>query len=77
MYYEGDPITGQNYMEARRLFDKAARSGNKYACYYLGLMYYYGQGGPKDENEARKWLEKSESLGNKEAGQKLESLELR
>lgn len=77
MYYEGDPITGQNYVEARRLFDKAARSGNKYACYYLGLMYYYGQGGPKDENEARKWLEKSESLGNKEAGQKLESLELR
>lgn len=77
MYYEGDPITGQNYVEARKLLDKAARSGNKFACYYLGLMYYYGQGGSKDENEAKKWLEKSASLGYKDAEQKLESLKLK
>lgn len=77
MYYEGDPLTGQNYVEARKLLDKAARSGNKFACYYLGLMYYYGQGGSKDENEAKKWLEKSASLGYKDAEQKLESLKLK
>ena len=38
---------------------KSAEEGNSYSQYTLGHMYYYGQGVPRNCEEAEKWLKKA------------------
>jgi hypothetical protein len=44
---------GRNYRKAFVWLDKAAKQGDKYARYYLGMMYQQGMGIAKDEKTAQ------------------------
>ena len=44
-----------NYAEASKIFDSLAANGSEAAQFNLGLMYYNGQGVPKDYKKAAKW----------------------
>jgi TPR repeat protein len=44
------------------------------AMYFVGKRYLGGEGVPRDEAEARKWLERSEKAGYASARQELQSL---
>jgi hypothetical protein len=46
----------QDYVEAAKLYRKAAEQGYDDAQKYLGDMYYKGQGVPQDYVEAYKWF---------------------
>jgi TPR repeat protein len=46
----------QNYGEAVKWYGKAAEKGYTKAQYNLGLMYYGGNGVPKDFVQAYLWL---------------------
>jgi len=71
----------QQYAEASTRhaeFDiDAAESGNPSAQYILGRRYLDGESVPKDETEARRWLEKSAAQGNSDAQATLKELESR
>ena len=56
-----------NYSEALPWFKQASDKGIAAASYYLGWMYYYGEGVSKDNTEAYKWFTKSEQQGMSEA----------
>ena len=43
---------------------KAAEQGFAEAQFFLGNMYYEGQGVPKDDKQAVYWLKKSAEQGN-------------
>ena len=68
----------QQYKEAneRRVqFEiQEAGKGDATAQYMLGRRYLYGDGTPKDEQQARRWLEASALQGNADARSKLQSL---
>jgi hypothetical protein len=70
----------QQYKEAneRRIkFEiQEAEKGDATAQYMLGRRYLYGDGIPKDEQQARHWLEASALQGNPDARSKLQSLAL-
>ena len=57
----------EQFLEAARLYEKAAAGGNAEAMYSLGRMYFKGQGVTKDTGQARKWWEKAASAGYSEA----------
>ena len=44
-------------VQARTLFEAAARQGSGAAAYYLGLMFKNGMGGEQDNAAALRWLE--------------------
>jgi TPR repeat protein len=60
-FAESDP------RQARPLFEKAAAAGNADAMFYLGFMYHFGRGVPKDKKLAREWFTKAAASGNQEA----------
>lgn len=56
----------QNEKKAAKLMTKAAK-GSASACYYLSEMYRQGNGVPRDDKQAVKWLEKAVNEGVAEA----------
>ena len=60
-YYSGDFAT------ALQEFMPLAEQGNADAQYYLGLMYEYGKGVPKDDKTAMKWWTLAAEQGNADA----------
>ena len=67
-YLEGlQQYMNANYSEAYQLFQEAAENNETDAYYYLGTMNYYGQGVPKNREEALIWLNKSVESDNSSA----------
>jgi uncharacterized protein len=57
-----------------KITGKKVESGNPGSMFYLGLMYYTGRGVEKNDDEARKWWEKSIKLGHKDSYTYLKSM---
>ena len=68
----------QQYAEADahgiELEIESARNGNPSAQYLLGQRYRIGEGVPKDEKEARRWLELSAAQANLDAQSALQTI---
>jgi len=47
---------GKDYQTALKLWQPLADKGNAQAQFYIGCMYYYGQGVKQDNVQAYKWL---------------------
>ena len=71
-YYNGDGVE-KDYVEAVRLFRKAADNGDPYAMYNLGCCYEAGDGVNKNIAEAVKWYRKAADNGDTDAMCKLSS----
>ncbi|MBS9767066.1 MAG: sel1 repeat family protein [Flavobacteriaceae bacterium] len=56
-----------NIQKAFYWFKKSAEQDNANAQYYLGKMYYKGEGTPKDTKKAFRWFKKSAEQGNSNA----------
>lgn len=54
----------QQYAQALPLLRSAAGTGNAEAAWFLGLMYEYGRGVPKDDAQAVSWYRKAAEAGN-------------
>jgi uncharacterized protein len=54
VYYYGHGVQ-RDYVEAARLYRRAAVKGNAMAQNALGEIYFYGRGTPQDYAEAVKW----------------------
>ena len=66
--YSGiDGILVKNQREALEWFLKAAENGDSEANYYIGVMYYYGEGAEINKPEAYKWYLKATYKGNADA----------
>ena len=63
-----------NMKEAYAWFLKAAEAGFPDAMSNVGVMLYSGRGCPKDEAEARRWLEKAAAAGVAQAQKALHDL---
>jgi hypothetical protein len=66
IYSLGKDVSGvtRDYAEAFKWFRKAAEQGNAKAQYFLGRMYYYGEGIPKDYAEAAIFYRKAAEQGD-------------
>lgn len=58
MYSDGKGVR-QNYVEARRWYEKAAMQGCVEAQYNLGVLYIQGQGVRQDKRMAKEWFGRS------------------
>ena len=56
-----------DYATAYRLFRSLAEQSDAEAQFYLGLMYYHGEGVAQDYKEAMKWYGKAAEQGDAEA----------
>jgi TPR repeat protein len=66
-----------NYQKAYDIFyDLALCKKNDEAMFYLGIMYYDGNGIDKDESKAKEWWKKSANRGNLDAKFRLESINM-
>jgi TPR repeat protein len=63
-----------DFIEAARLFERAAELGNAEAARYLGIIYLRGKGTAKDLVKAMKWFEESAAGGDALAKKNLFSL---
>lgn len=61
----------EEYNKAFEYYQEAAKKGNMYGQYNLGLLYLQGLGVTKDSKEAFEWLRKSAEQGNREAQNQL------
>jgi uncharacterized protein len=59
VYAQGQGGTVRNDARAAELFQKAAALGNQRAQVNVGILYFRGQGVPRDLVQARAWLEKA------------------
>lgn len=57
---------GKYELAYRQLLPRAV-TGNAYAAYAIGYMYYYGKGMDRNEELAENWLHKSAKQGQPEA----------
>ena len=71
--YEDGIGTEQDYAQALRWYELAAKNGNPDAMYSLGVMYGDGKGTKNNEREAAKWLRKAADAGHEEAAELLKS----
>lgn len=62
-----DGIIVKNQKEALEWYLKAAENGDPQANYYVGIMYYYGEGAEMNKSEAYKWYMKATYKGNVDA----------
>ncbi|WP_200763707.1 tetratricopeptide repeat protein [Nitrosophilus alvini] len=62
------------FEEALPLFKELAKSGDDEAMYFLGLIYYEGQGTKKDIDLAIKWWKKADKRGNLDAKYMLQTI---
>ena len=67
IFLQGGCGIQQDSFKAIRFFQKAAAKNHSQAQYELGLIYYHGQAGKPDLQEAEKWFQKSASMGNASA----------
>ena len=70
-YYFGEGVE-KDYVEAAKCFRKAAAQGYANGQYYLGRMYWHGQGVPRDDLEAShlvalQWIQNAAEQGHAEA----------
>ena len=70
MYFYGQE-TAQNYMEALKWFNKAAKQNNPKAQYNLGVMYSLGEGVPQDYIKSYIWFSLAYSNGFEQAKSKI------
>ncbi len=73
MYLNGDRV-GQDYHQAIRWFEAAARQDHTLAQYNLGLMFRSGRGTLQDYAAAARWFDKAAHLGSPEAQHQLGTL---
>jgi len=59
VFAQGLAGTPRNDVRALELFEKAAALGNQRAQVNVGILYFRGQGAPRDLVQARAWLEKA------------------
>jgi TPR repeat protein len=59
VFAQGLAGTARNDARAFELFEKAAARGNQRAQINIGILYFRGQGTPRDLVQARAWLEKA------------------
>jgi hypothetical protein len=59
VFAQGLAGTPRNDARALELFEKAAALGNQRAQVNVGILYFRGQGVPRDLVQARAWLEKA------------------
>lgn len=62
-----EAFSAKNYDRAFYLWLDLCQSGNRGACFNLGLMYARGEGAPQDYIESYKWLHLSAEDGLPEA----------
>jgi TPR repeat protein len=60
-YLRGD------YEQARRAFLPLAQAGHADSQYALGYMFFYGQGGEMDMEQAYAWMQHAAEQGNEKA----------
>lgn len=60
-------IEAGRHDKAAQILVPLATSGNAFAQYRLGILYYHGQGVVEDENQAIYWWKKAASQGYAEA----------
>lgn len=61
--YVGEKIKC-DYAKALEWYKKAAKQGNDYSMYQIGLFYERGLGVRKDLQQARYWYKQAEENGN-------------
>lgn len=66
-YANGANGVRSDYSQALQWFLKSSDNGYAAAAYFIGWMYYYGEGVQKDVAEALQWYKKSANLGIAEA----------
>lgn len=54
----------RKFSDAIRLFRAAAETGDGEAMTYMGVVYQWGEGVPKNANTAKEWYEKGANAGN-------------
>ena len=54
MFYNGNGVC-TNHVKAKEYFEKASNADNVFAKYYLGKLYYWGDGVEKDYNKANEY----------------------
>lgn len=59
VFAQGRAGTPRNIQRAAELFERAASAGHRRAQINIGLLYFRGQGVPRDLVQARAWLEKA------------------
>ncbi len=64
MFLKGEGVD-KNTSNALILYQQAAQQNHANAQYHLGLMYHLGDGVPKDDEQAFKWLNKAAEQGLK------------
>jgi len=57
----------RNGVEAARWYHEAAVQGHDDAQFWLGVMYEYGNGGPRNYKRAHMWMNIGASQGNERA----------
>lgn len=65
MYYIGESVN-QDYMQARKWFEKAANQNHARSQFNLGVIYEDGEGVRQDMTIAKEWFGKSCGNGNEE-----------
>lgn len=65
-----------DYLEAFKLFQQAADNGEMEAYFYIGNMYYKGEGVSQDYEEAINWFTKAVEAGDSNAVSKLGTIYL-
>ncbi len=65
----------KDYAGAAGLMRTLAGRGHLQAQYVLGYMYYYGQGVPRNEREAIRWITTAAARGHAKAKKALEVLD--
>ena len=60
--------------QGRRVVQKAADQGNTDAQNNLGVMYYSGEGVPRDAAKATEWFKKAAAQGNADAQANLDAM---
>lgn len=66
-YANGANGVRRDYSQALQWFLRSSENGYASAAYFIGWMYYYGEGVQKDVAEALLWYKKSSELGMDEA----------
>lgn len=63
LLYVGEKIKC-DYAKALEWYKKAAKQGNDYSMYQIGMFYERGLGVSKDLQQARYWYKQAEENGN-------------
>ncbi|UGQ47354.1 sel1 repeat family protein [Massilia endophytica] len=70
-------LENKAYPQALALYSKLANAGNAEAQFHLGEMYWYGEAGKIDLEQARSWFGKAAAAGSKEAADALDIMQKR